>query len=257
MATRHASPDLLDYDYVSRTRAWPVNLLFLMPWLLVHELALLGTQSPVENAASSWLRTLGNSLGSRGFLLLTLVACLILTVALLLRLRDATRDGGVFGGMMLEGLLYGALLGTASGFLATRLPMERLTPGAGEFAGVTNAPLAMQAMRHDLQQFALAIGAGIFEELLFRGGLCLGLFLVMRHVIGADRWTAGGLAIIASAYVFSDYHHWGATGEAYNSAVFAFRFHAGVILGVIFLTRGIGIAAFAHGFYDVMVLLNA
>jgi hypothetical protein len=29
-----------------------------------------------------------------------------------------------------------------------------------------------------------------------------------------------------------------------------------VILGVVYLTRGLGIAAFAHGLYDAIVLLS-
>ena len=65
------------------------------------------------------------------------------------------------------------------------------------------------------------------------------------------------LAVLVSAYLFSDYHHWGMAGEPYDATVFAFRFHAGLILGAIFLTRGLGIAAFAHGFYDVIVMLSA
>ena len=63
-------------------------------------------------------------------------------------------------------------------------------------------------------------------------------------------------AIVVSAWVFSGYHHWGVTGEPYVASVFAFRFWAGIGLGTIFLTRGLGIAAFAHGFYDVLVMLG-
>jgi hypothetical protein len=55
--------------------------------------------------------------------------------------------------------------------------------------------------------------------------------------------------------VFSGYHHWGVGGEPYVAEVFAFRFWAGATLGAIFLLRGIGIAALAHGFYDVLVLV--
>jgi membrane protease YdiL (CAAX protease family) len=102
----------------------------------------------------------------------------------------------------------------------------------------------------------IAVGAGIFEELLFRGLVCFGLFRVVRHVLGADRWSAGAVAVVVSAFLFSAYHHWGAGGEAWDAARFTFRFHAGVLLGVVFLTRGLGIAALAHGFYDALVLLG-
>lgn len=256
MARTRKQQPLLGYDYVARTRAWPVNLLFLMPWVLVYELALFGTQSPVENAAAAWLRALGRGLGREGLLLVLLLGSLALLLVLVLRLRDATRDSGVFGGMVVEGLCYGALLGTVAGFMATTLPMERVT-GEMVSTAATPAPLAVQQMKGTLRELGLAIGAGIFEELLFRGLLCLGLFTVLRHVLGADRITSGGVAVLVSAYLFSDYHHWGVAGEPYDATVFAFRFHAGLILGAIFLTRGLGIAAFAHGFYDVLAMWNA
>jgi hypothetical protein len=40
------------------------------------------------------------------------------------------------------------------------------------------------------------------------------------------------------------------------ASVFALRFRARVALGGIFLVRGLGIAAFAHGFYDVLVIVR-
>ena len=86
--------------------------------------------------------------------------------------------------------------------------------------------------------------------------LCFALFRTLRTVIGADRLSAGAIAVVASALLFAAYHHLGAGAEPWDAARFTFRFHAGVLLGVVFLTRGLGIAAFAHGFYDAIVLLG-
>jgi membrane protease YdiL (CAAX protease family) len=249
MASRRPPP-LLPFDYVSRTRALPVNLLFLMPWVLVYELALFGTRSPVENAAAAWFRALVDALGREATIGVTLLACVALLLVVLNRAREAPDDRGVYGGMLVEGLCYGAVLGICAGMLAHALPMERIAPLANP------APEGFHRLRLGLQDLALAIGAGIFEELAFRGILCAGLYVLLRHGVGAGRWVAGPVAILVSAYLFSDYHHWGAFGEPENAAVFAFRFHAGVLLGAIFLTRGLGIAAFAHGFYDVLVMLQ-
>lgn len=254
MASR-ATPGttLLPIDYVSRTRALPVNLLFLMPWLLVYQLSLFFTRSPVDNAAAAWCRAALAALGRNGLLLLTLGVALGLCLVVLLRVRAAARDRGVFGGMFLEGLLYGALLGTAANLLASTLPMERLVALAGPAGGPSHA---FDGVRLGLQDLGLAVGAGIFEELLFRGLLLGGLYLLLCRAVGTDRVSAGVLSVLVAAYLFSDYHHWGVTGEPYDARVFAFRFHAGAILGAVFLFRGLGIAAFAHGFYDVMVLLS-
>ena len=79
---------------------------------------------------------------------------------------------------------------------------------------------------------------------------------MLKDVLGADRWSAGIVAVLGSAAVFAAYHHWGPGGEAWDAARFTFRLHAGALLGVVFLTRGLGIAAFAHGFYDALVLVG-
>jgi membrane protease YdiL (CAAX protease family) len=251
MASRKQPPPVLPLDYVERTRSLPVNLLFLMPWVLVYQLAIFFTASPVDNAAAAWFRALFAAFGRTGLILVTLSVALGLAIFVLLRARDATRDHGIFGGMLLEGLCYGACLGTAAGLLADGMPMGRLV----ELASLHPAPEAVHEMRNGLQDLGLAVGAGIFEELLFRGVLLCGLHALLRHAVGTDRITAGVVAILASAYVFSDYHHWGVTGEPYDAHVFAFRFHAGVLLGAVYLFRGLGIAAFAHGFYDVLVVV--
>ncbi len=253
-ARRSTTPEpTLPYDYVARTRALPVNLLFLMPFLLIYQAALFFTKSPVDNAAAAWVRALFHGLGHRGSLLVTLLVALSLALVVIVRVRDATRDRGIFGGMLAEGLCYGALLGTVAGMLATSLPMERVVALAS-LQGNSGSTIA--GLQEGVRDLGLAVGAGIFEELVFRGVLCWGLFALLRHAIGTDRISAGCVAILVSSYVFSDYHHWGVTGEPYVSEVFAFRFHAGIVLGAVFLFRGLGIAAFAHGFYDALVMLG-
>ncbi len=249
-ARRRPPPTVLPVDYVARTRALPVNLLFLMPWLMIYQLSLFFSQSPVDNAAAAWFRALFHAMGRDGFLLVTLAIALGLCIFLFLRFRKEAPDHGVFGGMLIEGLCYGTLLGTAASLMASGLPMGRIIPLAVE------ASETLHEMRAGVQDLGLAVGAGIFEELLFRGILLGGLYALLRHWIGADRLTSGVLAVVASAYVFSDYHHWGITGEPYDARVFAFRFHAGILLGAIYVFRGLGIAAFAHGFYDVLVMVG-
>ncbi len=252
MAAKRPAPAPLAFDYVARTRSLPVNLLFLMPFLLLYQVAITFTQSPVDNAAAAWLRALWAALGPRGSMLVTLLVAVGLGLVVWIRAREATRDRGIYGGMLIEGLCYGALLGTVANLMATRMPLERVVALSAE----TGSAEAFEGLRHEFQNLGLAVGAGIFEELMFRGVLLAGLYALLKHAIGADRFTAAALSIVLSAYLFSDYHHWGATGEPYDPYVFAFRFHAGLCLGALFLWRGLGIAAFAHGFYDVLVMVG-
>jgi len=235
-------------DYLARTRELPVNLLFLIPWLVLYQLCLVAARSPVDNAAGAWVKTVLATLGRDGLLAVGLLLCGLLCVVVLLRIREAPRDRGVYGGMLLEGLVYGACLGVVAKVLASHLALGRMVPLA--------LPHGLEAMRGTVEQLGLALGAGVSEELVFRGLLLFGLFALMRHGIGVDRVSAGCVAVLVSAWLFSGYHHWGPGGEPYVASVFAFRFWAGALLGAIFLTRGLGIAALAHGFYDVLVMLG-
>jgi membrane protease YdiL (CAAX protease family) len=249
---RKRPPAVLPFDYVGRTRALPVNLVFLMPLVLIYSGALLATRSPVENAAGGWMRAAVLGLGDEAAVLAALFVALGLTVLLLVRRREAPRERGIYGGMCLEGVCYGSLLGLGARALAESLPMGRMIPLSALSPG---AAIGLDGLSFDVRMLGLAAGAGVFEELLFRGGVLAGILLVLKDGLGMDRITAACLALVASSWVFSDYHHWGAGGEPYDAAVFAFRFHAGLLLGAIFLSRGIGIAALAHGFYDALVML--
>lgn len=235
------------FSYVERTRHPSINLLFLMPWLLIYLLCWWSVGEGVETQAAVSLRSLLRLLGRRGLFIVTIATCLGLCVLVLRRLRAATADAAVFPGMMIEGIAYGALLEGAATVLTRLLPLGRWL-----HIGLFRGSSALETVRN----LGIAVGAGIFEEVLFRGILCWGLFRLLKDVLGADKWSSGTIAVVVSAFLFSAYHHWGAGGEPWDALRFTFRFHAGVLLGTIFLTRGLGIAAFAHGFYDALVLLG-
>ncbi|HVG93513.1 MAG TPA: CPBP family intramembrane glutamic endopeptidase [Planctomycetota bacterium] len=234
------------FPYVDRTRHPTINLVFLAPFLLMYILCWWSVGDAVETQAAASLRSLLRLFGPRGLFVLTLITCLALCGVVLVRLRVARADAGVYPGMLIEGIVYGLLLEHMAWMLTKVLPV-------GEWMGI---PLArLPAGLPEVRALGIAIGAGIFEELLFRGLLCMGILHAVRHVLGADRWSSGAIAVVASALLFSAYHHWGPGGEPWSAINFTFRFHAGLILGAIFLGRGLGIAAFAHGFYDALVLL--
>jgi hypothetical protein len=232
-------------DYFRRTREVQVNLVFLLPWVLLYVICWAWAGDAVETQAASWLRNGLRLLGARALFVVTVVVALGLAAFALARVGGGRRDAGVFPLMAAEGALYGLLLYGAGTVLSRLLPVGRWI-GLFTWGDVTT----------QVQALGTSVGAGIFEELVFRGGVCWALFHVVRDVLGADRFSAGVVAVLASAALFSAYHHWGPGGEPWDAARFTFRMHAGALLGVVFLARGLGIAAFAHGLYDALVLLG-
>jgi len=108
------------------------------------------------------------------------------------------------------------------------------------------------------------IGAGIYEELVFRLILIGLLMLFFETILGVKRTKAIFISVAVSAVLFSLHHHFVflngrfARAELLTMAPFIFRTIAGVYFASVFAVRGFGIVAGAHIFYDIIAtILNA
>jgi hypothetical protein len=106
----------------------------------------------------------------------------------------------------------------------------------------------------------LSIGAGIYEELVFRLAMFSLLSFILMDVLQVSKARALPLMVVISAVTFSLYHyqfplaHY--TGsEPFAWSSFIFRSLAGIYFGMIFLWRGFGLTAGSHAFYDVIIVL--
>jgi membrane protease YdiL (CAAX protease family) len=102
-------------------------------------------------------------------------------------------------------------------------------------------------------QLALSIGAGLYEELVFRVLLVGGLFLLFRVLLETPT-QAYLLAALLGAALFSLVHYVGPLGDPFALPSFTFRFLFGLALNALFLARGFGVAAWTHALYDVLVV---
>ena len=107
-----------------------------------------------------------------------------------------------------------------------------------------------------LQQVTLAIGAGIYEEFLFRVLLIAGLSGILGFVFMWDKTFKNIIAVVLSAGIFSAFHFMGEYGDFFSMELFLIRFFAGLILGVLYTYRGFGITAYTHSIYDLIVLIR-
>jgi hypothetical protein len=115
-----------------------------------------------------------------------------------------------------------------------------------------------------LASIVTGIGAGIYEELVFRLILICILMLLFQDVLRLSHKNSIILSILVSAALFSAHHHIVfvngqlVLNAAFNGTVFGFRTIAGVYFAVLFAIRGFGITAGTHAFYDIIAtIINA
>jgi membrane protease YdiL (CAAX protease family) len=99
----------------------------------------------------------------------------------------------------------------------------------------------------------LSVGAGIYEELVFRLMAFTLLSLLFVDLLGMKRFWAYLLMVLTSSLAFSLYHYWG--NEPFVMRTFAFRTFAGVFFGAVFAFRGFGVSAGTHASYDILINL--
>ncbi|MHC4789350.1 MAG: CPBP family glutamic-type intramembrane protease [Planctomycetota bacterium] len=102
----------------------------------------------------------------------------------------------------------------------------------------------------------LALGAGVYEELVFRLCLLGGGALLLRKVWHWPMVLSVSVALLVSSVAFAWVHHLGPLGEPVESYHLLFRTVCGLLLGVIFLMRGLGVAAWTHAIYNALVILQ-
>jgi len=115
-----------------------------------------------------------------------------------------------------------------------------------------------------LVDIVTGIGAGIYEELVFRLILICLLMLLFQDLLGMTRPRSVIFSVLISAALFSTHHHiffvngrFG-VGEVFSMAKFIFRLLAGVYFAVLFAVRGFAVAAGTHAFYNIIAaVLNA
>ena len=138
---------------------------------------------------------------------------------------------------------------------ALALPLLMLSAMVG---GVRPAIVSQAAVGDEsgsiAETLALAIGAGLYEEMVFR---MLGFALVgvvLEDLAGLSRrvWIPIGLAVTAIA--FAAFH--GTPGnDSSGYGRFMFYVFAGVYFGLLYIARGFGVAVGAHTIYDIVALL--
>ena len=239
---------MLRTQYLVDSRSPRYAILFAVPlWIAYETMAWLLTtpgEPGVRNGADVILKApfarLGGSWGVIGF------EALLLAIATWLVVRDWRRHPGplrlgVFAGMAAEAALLALVIGVVLRYAtATLLHYFTLSSPAG--LGTST-------------QLMVSLGAGIYEELLFRVILVGALSWLGGRAFGWSPRGAAIFAVLVSALLFSAFHYVGMYGDTPRLSSFLFRLLAGLVFSTLYVVRGFGITAWTHTLYDFAVTL--
>jgi hypothetical protein len=166
----------------------------------------------------------------------------------------------------IEGVVYAILMrlagsyvvGQVTGFLGADSPHLAATAGGAQNVGPFTGVI-------------MSMGAGFYEELAFRV-LLFGLgtkalvWIFARETVSMVEGKQSRLSLralllgaawaVVSAAIFSGIHYVGALGDSFQLGSFVFRMVLGLVLTLIYVTRGFAAAVWAHALYDVWVMVR-
>lgn len=232
--------------YFAQSREPLTALVAVLPLFVAYQIGILltgGVRNGVDFVSTALFAVFGDNMsGYLGFNAAVLVAFLVAVAVLR---KNGELHPRLFPMMLLESTLYALLVGVvinvimnATGLSALSVPMA-----------------AAQAKPGLIYKLVMSVGAGLYEELVFRLILLGGLFAILNRMLGVQRILAAVVAVVVSSLIFSGIHHVGSMGEAFTMGAFTFRFFAGVVFAIIFQTRGFAIAAWTHALYDIWVMV--
>lgn len=244
------------FGYLKATRSATYGFLAALPLFVLYESLILfvNTDGPfqIRVGADLWVKQLMALFGGTGLFALGIP---VLLIGIWVFIRERKRRPPLrldwFGWLIGESTVYAVvvalLVSTMVGLVFSMYasPVQALILPHGIVQAADSLSTSMMLV--------LSIGAGLYEELIFRVVLVGGLFWILNKGMSKS-WMAYGIAAIVGALLFSAVHYIGSMGDAFTMASFSFRFLFGLALNGIFLARGFGIAAWTHAIYDVLVV---
>jgi hypothetical protein len=217
------------------------SLAFLSPLLVFYVVGLIWVRPDLAARADILIREGLHLLGVSGYLAPTWMVILILLVWHLVRRDPWEVSWGLVGLMAVETALL-------------VVPLVALVL-AFHVASQNMAPLELDVaddVRPWLDVAMTGIGAGIFEELLFRLLMVGGTLFLLRHLLKEQSGGALVAVVLIAAAVFAGAH---VIDDPNRFAwdTFLFRAAAGIYLGAVFVYRGFGVTAGVHILFNFFV----
>lgn len=238
-------------EYLQRSRSPWYSFLFVLPLLALYHVGVvvtnLGQGGAIVNGADALLQAALHGIGVGGWFasgwFLALIAGLWIYRADPTARREPAQRR-TLALMFVESALYALLFGgVVASIVRALMPWVHTGLQIGPSLGFGRS-------------LTLSLGAGLYEELVFRVLGMGGLYWLLRRAFSVAETPAALAAATLSSLIFSLFHYLGPLGDTFRLSSFIFRFVAGMLLAALYRTRGFGIAAGTHALYDICVVLG-
>ncbi len=223
------------------------SLILIIPLFILYQVGVMMTGG-VRNGVDFMTDVMWSVAGATqlNYLLLNLGILLIFAAFLFLRRKQTTFNLKLWPLVLAESTVYAFFFGAAVIGAMSALGLDVLL-STGDGSQIATMGI--------FTKFVLSIGAGLYEELVFRLFLMGGMFWAGVRLLNFPRWLSALAALILSSVIFSAIHHVGSMGEPFVLGTFMFRVFAGMLLAAIFHLRGFAVAVYTHAIYDIIVLI--
>jgi len=224
-------------SYLSETRRPVYSAALLLPFFVVYHGGTFFLGTTYVNGADALIVRLLSLLSVHSMFA---SALLLLLCFAFWQIRSGASwkvKSGRVAGLFAEGCFFALLLFVITGWLAIHLSRTASQPGP---AGA-------------LEKLVLYCGAGIYEELVFRGFLLGILLLLFAGPARMKKVPAAILAATLAALIFALFHYVGPAADPFSMRSFLQRTFGGLYFSALFVTRGFGVTAASHALYDILV----
>ncbi len=242
-------------DYWSQTRQPLSCLVFLLPLLVLYEAGVLWLRSEsratIRNGADYWMRSWLYQAGFDYVFLLPILVVAILLVWHMWGQYPWNISSDTLVGMFAESLLFAfglVVLGQLQDLIFQQVQISVFSMASHAHG----EPAVVIAGRLAVARIISFVGAGVYEEFMFRLCLLPVGYAAFRILLLPEKWAAL-LAVLSTSLLFSLAHYIGSSADQFSLFSFTFRAFAGLFFAGLFLIRGFGITVGCHAFYDVLV----
>lgn len=229
--------------YLPRSKNLANSFLFILPLLVLYEVGIAVQGSGIRNTADVVVDEFFLKIfGRNGSLIFNVLVIVFICISVFYVEKKYHLSLFIFIPMLAESAIYALCMGCGLGFLVFKV-MFPLT-------------IAKPFPENVWTNVLLSLGAGVYEEIIFRLLLISLLYLLFTKLLKIKKPISAVVSIMIGALVFAAVHYTGVLKDSFTYASFTFRLLSGLILSVIFMYRGLGVVVYTHAFYDVWTVLK-